>query len=82
MNFQRCLTQTNKCITISAEVTDVCFWVVIKNVKNHPNYPGRGLLVTGLLISARENGGERRNAVNEKQWVVAALRLRGALMYN
>ena len=38
---------------MSAEVTDVCFWVVIKNVKDHPNYPSGGLLVTELLISVR-----------------------------
>lgn len=55
--------------------------MVIKNVKDRPNYPGSGLLVTGLLISGRsiclygENWEEGRNALNEKEWIIAALRL-------
>lgn len=39
---------TNKGIADSAEATDGSLRVAIKNVKDHPEYPCSGLLVTGL----------------------------------
>lgn len=40
------IPKTNQCISISTEVTDICFKTVIRNVKDCPNYGSGGLLVT------------------------------------
>lgn len=82
-----CLTQTNKCITISTEMTDLCFRVVIKNVKDHPNYPHCVLLVTGLLISVRVSLCRKlKRAKKCCKWESAdqcsSEAIRGVLMYN